>query len=506
MKKTPQKPDSSKDKKSTHPPKTFVNQLSKNVNAIKEQLEDCGDVKFVTKRIQTESQDRSSTFIYCDGLIDTQRMNQEIFHEIYKWVGAANFDPSSLPLSTIRISNDDISVIEYLFEGYLICLIDGMDHAFCFDIAKIPQRQPEETPSETAIRGSRDGFTESLTTNVALIRKRIKSGSLKCKIYQIGTRSKTKVALMYIEDVIQPEMLEEVTKSLSNIQIDTLTTSQQLQELMDRSSSIRLLPLFDYTSRPDFISSYLNHGRFCLIVDGNPTVPVAPTSLTSLLKSSEDIHSMVIVNSMQYILRLCGLLISLLLPAFWTAITYFHPNQIPISLLSTLMLSRKGIPFPIPIETILMLLVFEIFREAGLRLPIQVGQTLSVVGGLIVGDAAIRSGLTSPSTVVVIAMSFVASSTLINQSVVGMISLIRLFLLFLSAFLGIFGFVLALFVVVLYLSQLKSFGVPYLAPVSPFYPKDFIRTVFRPSWKKIDQRPSMLKTKDNTTSEEGTKE
>lgn len=481
-------------------PTSLASSLSINEKLLREQLQDCADVQFISKRFQTPEGDKKALFLYCTGLVDSKRVDQQIFPHMDAWILEGQIEPKQMPFSAVEICRDDITVLEQLFEGALIFLLDGNERAFIFDVSDIPQRTPEETQSETSVRGARDCFIENITTNIALIRKRIKSGSLKVKSYYIGRRTKTKIALLYLDDVIQPDLLKIVKEQIKKIDIDTLNSSQQLEEYLD-VKAFRLLPCFDYTGRPDLVVGLLTRGRFVIMVDGNPTVITGPTNLTEQLKSGEDVHNMYIVNSIQFLLRLAGLMIAVLLPGFWIAITHFHPDQIPFSLLATLVQSHRGIPFPIPIETILMLFIFEIFREAGFRLPSQVGQTLSVVGGLIVGDAAIRSGLTSPSTVVVIAMSFVASSTLINQTVVAMVSIFRLFILLSSSLLGIFGFVMSLFLVLLYLAQFKSFGIPYLAPISPFYPKDFIRTIFRPSWKKIQHRPEMLSPQDGKKQE-----
>lgn len=478
-------------------------QLSQTQEILKQQLEGCLDVSMIRKSFQQNDHTIDCLFVYCRGLADTKRMDLEIVSSIHSALRLLK--PSftmdefrnACPFPAMNKIQTIDEIIQTIFLGQLVCVIDGHTSAIAFDIMNPPERQPEESNAELSIRGPRDGFVENIAINIALIRKRLKTPSLKMRRFTIGERSQTMVYLLYIDDIIDMRIVEEVTDALNKVKIDVIESGAQLAaEIQNRPFT--LVPMFDYTGRPDNAVGRLARGRFCLLIDGIPIVMLAPTNLTSLIKSPEDMHFLFLYPSFEYSLRLLSLVIALFLPSFWIALGSYHPDQIPFSLLSTLILSRKGIPLSPPLEALIMLILFELFREAGLRLPSRVGQTLSVVGGLIVGDAAIRGGLSSPTMVVVIAIAFVSSSTLVNQALVGMVSLTRFVVAIITSLFGFFGLIISIFAVILFLAQLSSFGIPYLSPLSPFNWQDIRKAIFRPPFKRLSERPEMLQTQDST--------
>ncbi|MNI35188.1 Spore germination protein XA [compost metagenome] len=350
---------------------------------------------------------------------------------------------------------------------------------------------------EVSIKGPKDGFVEELPTNVALVRKRLRTNSLCYEQFKIGTRSKSRVALLYIEDIIQPEILGEARERLLNFQIDALFSGSQLEEILSDSSS-SLFPLIDYTGRPDYVADCLIHGRFAIIVDGSPIAVIAPANLTLLFKTPEDIYLPYYYVTFERILRWIALVISMLLPGFWVALSAFNIDQLPFPLLATVTIARIGLPLPTPLEAFMMMGLFELFREAGARLPKSIGQTVAVVGGIIIGDAAIRAGLASTTMLVVSSLTAVATFTFVNQTLSGSVSVIRLYVLLLSSTLGMYGFVLGTFTIVLYLSKLESFGVPYLSPLSPIKFKDILSALFMKPISKSNLRPEIMQTEDTT--------
>lgn len=233
-------------------------------------------------------------------------------------------------------------------------------------------------------------------------------------------------------------------------------------------------------------------------MEGAPTAVIGPANLTLLLKTPEDFYIPFYMGSFGLLFRFAGLIISLLLPGFWIALASFNIEQLPYPFVATISLSRIGLPMPAPLEGFLMIALFELFREAGERLPKAVGQTVAVVGGIVVGDAAIRAGLASTTFLVIAAITAVSSFTLVNQSLVGTVSIIRLFVMLCSSTLGMYGFILSIIAIVLYLSSLESFGIPYLSPLSPIRWKDITMALLRKPWYKKDRRPEILQTKDST--------
>ncbi|WP_279401732.1 spore germination protein [Piscibacillus salipiscarius] len=215
------------------------------------------------------------------------------------------------------------------------------------------------------------------------------------------------------------------------------------------------------------------------------------------MKTGEDYEYPWLFNSFERLLRIVGMIIGITLPGFWVALAAFHPDQIPLVFLSSASQARQGIPLPTPVEALILVLLFDLLKEAGLRLPFSVGQILGVVGGLIIGDAAIRAGITSPANVVMIATSTVATFTISNQSLSGIVSLIRIFILIISSFLGLFGFFVATFFVLIHIANLRSFNLPYLAPLAPFTPKDIVNSLFHMPEKLKKTRFKMLRVRDS---------
>lgn len=427
------------------------------------------------KVIESETNDKAKILLfYYPGMIDTLELNNNVLQNLHVMLEQKdNFDnlkPKFHPSLTFKelscnpIDKEDIS--RRMFSGEIFIFIQLTQQLFSFPLPDIPNRKPEESSFEISLRGPRDGFVEDLATNVALIRKRLRTASLSYEEFTIGKSSQTTVALMYIENIINPELVSLVRGRLNEIDIDMLISNQQLEELISKGK-FKLFPLTHYTSRPDFCIGSLNEGRFLVLMNGSPTVLIAPTTLLLQIKAAEDSSLPFIFVSFERFLRAFGLVASILLPGFWVALSAFNIDQMPFPLLATVSISRLGLPVSVALEMFLMLGLFELFRESGVRLPQAVGQTVAVVGGLIVGDAAIRAGLTSPTMLVIAAVTSVASYTLVNQSLTGVVSMIRLFILLLSSILGIYGLLIGFLIVTYWVSALESFGVPYMNELSP---------------------------------------
>ncbi|AOH54600.1 hypothetical protein ABE28_009585 [Peribacillus muralis] len=386
---------------------------------------------------------------------------------------------------------------ENVFSGMVLMLFEELGLLYMFALPNIPNRSPEETSTEISIRGPRDGFIEDISVNLALIRKRYKSASLVNQSFIIGKRSKTKINLLYVKDIADQNIIKQVTEKISSIETDILLGTTELEQFLS-GSRFKFVPLFDYTGRPDYAVASLNNGRFAILVDSAPTALIGPGNITFMLKAAEDRHTASYYTNFEYFFRIIGLIISVFLPGFYIAIISFQLDQLPFSFLATITVSRFGLPISPQQEAFLIMGLFELFREAGVTLPRAIGQSLAVVGGLIIGDAAIRGGITSPTMLVVAGTTAVATYTLINQSVGGIVSIARFFVLFLSSILGLFGFFLGVFSIVLYLSRLQIYGLPYLAPISPLSFKDILGGVFVKPYLFKKKRAAMLKTKDKS--------
>ncbi|MCX7568764.1 spore germination protein [Tumebacillus sp. DT12] len=440
--------------------------------------------------------------IFCTTLCDIERIDEIVLPRLYRAASAGGGRQlvKTIPqlLSAVPMEFNEEYLVEEVFGGTLILFHEQTGALFTLGMSKRPNRNVEETNTEVSVRGPRDGFIEDLNTNIALIRKRLRTPTLTYEQFVIGRRSKTQVALLYMTDITRDDVIAEVRDRIKQVDVDLLPSIESLGKTV-ATSSYRFFPAFIFTGRPDFAADALVNGRFLILMDGDPTCMIAPVELLYLLKTAEDNRLASVYVMAERMIRLVGLFFALFMPAFWTALVVYHQDQLPYRMLATVTMARQGVPFPAGFESFIMLFLFELFREAGARMPKAVGQTLSVVGGLIIGDAAIRAGLASPGQVVVIAMSFVATSTLVHHSLTGTASLLRMFFLLVSTLLGMYGVVLSFIGLILCWTNIEYFGVHYLASINySNFRQLFAATLFLP-YHELRKRAKFLRLKDETS-------
>lgn len=472
-----------------------------NPQRIRDLFSQSADVHIISHRMTAESSSEV-VLIYCEGLCDSSVISKFILTELedlYQSHGFAvlHSEQSYGSMQWIRLDANASSVelADHVFEGNLLLFFPEAGVLFKMVLDDRPKRTPFESAVESAVKGTRDGFIEDIVTNMALIRKRIRSPSLNYEIVVLGRRTRTKVGLLYFRDILNPEILHEVRRRLNKIDTDGLYSINQLEEML-ADNKYPLFPLLDFTGRPDKAVSSLLAGRFVILLDGNPFALIGPATFELVMKSPEDLHFNFQYVSYSRLIRIVAFLISATLPGFWVALTAFHQDQIPFQLLATISAGRLGLPLSPQLELFILVLLMEIFREAGLRIPLPIGQTITTIGGLIIGDSAIRAGLVSPSTVVVGALTAVSAVTLVNQTLSTALSLVRLFLFIMASALGMYGMLLGLVLLVFYMARLRSFGIPYLAPLSPPVFKDMLAAALRLPWRKMKDRPSKLQPTD----------
>ncbi|WP_449537377.1 spore germination protein [Ferdinandcohnia sp. Marseille-Q9671] len=483
--------------------KVQTNQVKVIINKLKIWFEGSSDVVVKKKTYQ----DHTLEFMYCPQLVDMNNMNEVIFPAIFHVWETNGFITNDLlnnVLETSRLkdlNNAKQEIEEKIFSGELLVFHHNSNDLFFIPVSKIPKRSPEESNLESSIRGPRDGLVENISDNMALIRQRLKTSSLKSIEFSLGERSRTKIVLLYIDDIINPSVLEEVKNRIESIKVDILISSYEIEErLYDKTFS--LFPLLDHSGRPDFAVKSLTQGRFVILVDGNPSCLIGPTSFNQTLFSPEDMHDSFFYISFVRLFRFIALLTTIFLPGFYISLITFQLDQIPYSLVATISASRLGLPLSAPMETFLMLALFELFKEAGVRLPKPVGQTVAVLGGLFIGDAAIRAGLTSPSCLVVISITVISGYILINQTISNNIVILRFFVLFISSALGLYGFFLAFLSITTALVSLESFGFPYLSNLSQPNLGNLIKSFIRVPFQFMKKRNQAYQPTDRDTQKE----
>ncbi|MEC1770213.1 spore germination protein [Schinkia azotoformans] len=468
-----------------------------NEQKLKETFEQCSDVVFST--LQFNQHD--VTLIYCLGLIDNEIFYKTILLRLEEYFKSSdelnNNLANKLQLPSLRSVESLEKAENEIFSGKLLMYFKAINMLYSVNISNKPQRKPEETSLEISFKGPRDNFIEDIIVNHALIRKRLPTTSFISEQFKIGKRTKTKVFLLYMKDIANQNILKQIRSKMNDIDIDGLYSGAQLGELLNENP-YAIFPRYSYTGRPDFAVQALLSGRFVILIDGVAYAILTPVTLFFLLKTAEDSETNYFYNAFERIIRVIALSAAILLPGFWVALTTFHQNQIPFTLLATIIEARKGVPLPTAMEAFLMLSLFEVFREAGMRLPLSIGQTFSVIGGLIIGDAAIRAGLTSPAMLVIIAGSTIATFTLVNQALIGIASLMRFLTVIIASLFGFLGLFASIYLFGIIIARIQSFDVPYLQVASRLSLKNAIKAFLKMPTQINTKRPSAVKPNDET--------
>nr|WP_214626769.1 spore germination protein [Paenibacillus agaridevorans] len=383
------------------------------------------------------------------------------------------------------------SLFHALLSGNTIVLLDGLDHAIAAGTKGWKDRGVTETNTESVIRGPREAFSETLRTNTALIRRRIKSPRLRLETRRIGRETQTDVSIMYMQGIANDKIVEEVRKRLDNIDIDGILESGYIEELI-QDETYTPFPTVYNTERPDVIAAELLEGKVAILVDGTPFVLIVPAVFVSFLHAAEDYYHRADISTLIRLLRYVGIFIALYFPSLYVAITTFHQEMLPTQLLISLAAQREGIPFPAFIEAFMMEVAFEILKEAGLRMPRTIGPAVSIVGTLVIGQAAVEAGIVSAAMVIVVSTTAISSFVFPAYSMANAIRMLRFPLMGLAASFGLFGIILGTFAIVLHLTSLRTFGVPYLTPFAPMKLEDQKDAIFRlPHWM-MTKRPGLM--------------
>ena len=411
------------------------------------------------------------------------------------------YDALLLVTDVDRIA-DAHEVVLAVAEGLCVVLIDSACTALACAVQGWAQRSPEEPSTEATVRGSKEGFVESLRVNTSILRRRIADPRLHIEERRLGRVTRTLVAMAYVQGIARPSIIEEVRSRLDRVDVDSIQESGQLEELI-RDAPLSPFPTIARTERPDRIVGALLDGRIAIIVDGTPFVLTAPTTFMMYLTTPEDYFELFYSGTLIRLTRLLALGVSLLLPSVYIAVTTFHQEMLPTPLMLSIAAQREGIPFPAFVEALIMEIMFELVREAGLRLPRVIGPAISIVGVLVLGDAAIRAGLVSPIMVIVVSATGIASLGTPAFSLAISIRLLRFVFLALGASLGFFGIAVGVLALYAHLTALESFGVPYMSPIAPVIDSDLKDTVVRAPWWKMKQRPRSLAWYNYTRVDEG---
>lgn len=478
--------------------------LKKNETVLTEVFKDANDIIFRNMKVGQHKKLNIMLF-YVDGMTTKDSISEYAVQTLMESIDIENFEKRSGKELQNEIISTNLAItelgtlqtlqecIDKALSGETILFIDTCSKAIWLSSRGWPTRGIQEPAAETLIRGARDGFIETMKINITLIRRRIRDPRLKVKFMQVGTRSKTDIALLYIEDVVNKTVLEEVEKRIKNIDIEAILESSYIEELIE-DDTYSPFPQIENTERPDAAASALLEGRVVITVDNTPTALLAPATFVSFMQSSEDYYERWMLACLIRMIRYIALPIVMLLPAIYVAVAQFHPNMLPTQLALYVAASRANVPFPPYFEALLMELVMELVREASLRITTPVGSTIGLVSGLVIGSASVEAGLITPIAVIIVALTGLASFAIPSYNFSTSLRMIRFGFIIVASFFGLFGISIGLCILIVHLCTLKSFGVPYLTPMTHFVERrtDLKDTIIRPKIHNLVRKPKYL--------------
>lgn len=481
----------------TSPLDQVAGSLKENLNAVRKSLGNSDDI--IIRQFQINNH-VDAAIIYVDGLADRISIQDFILKVMMYNLELKETKPNKHYLSELKkhaISIGEVhdetnfkKALNNILSGETAIFIDGFSTAIIASTRGWEHRDVTEPTTQNVIRGPKEAFTENIRTNTSLLRRKIKDPDLRIETQVIGKHTHTEVSVISLDSITNPKVLEEVHKRLDQIDIDGILESAYVEELIEDKTSSPFPTVFN-SERPDVVAAALLEGRVAIIIDGTPFVLIVPALFIHFFQSPEDYYERSFFGIIR-ILRFFAFFAALLIPSLYIALTTFHQEMIPTQLLIDLAAQRDGIPFPALVEALIMEITFEILREAGIRMPRAVGQAISIVGALVLGQAAVQAGLVSPTMVIVVSITAISNFVFPSYDMAISVRILRFGFMFLAATFGLFGIAVGLFTLLLHLCSLRSFGIPYMAPMAPLNLSDQKDAVFRFPRKMLFTRPRLI--------------
>jgi len=483
---------------------TMFKNVEQNINTLKDIMNNSFDIK--SREFKIAGTELKGAVLFISELVKEETVLEHIIKPLmFESSTSANGKISRITLESIRdsmftggslkeVKTFDEILLSVMSGDTFLC-IQGYDTGFIVDSREHKGRSIGEPNTEPSVKGAQEAFVETLNKNIGLIRRRIRDPNLELRLHRLGRRSKTDIVIASINGITDKDIKNEVERRILSIDIDGNIEPSHIGQLISDSPN-SIFPLYQMTERPDKLVSCLLEGRIAVLMDGTPMALIVPATLPMLLQSADDYAENWIVASVIRISRYISLIISTLFPAIYIAITSFNPGLLPTNLALSIAGTRAGVPFPAIIEALLMEVILEVLQEAGIRLPRVVGQTVSIVGGLVIGQAAVQAGVVSPIMVIIIAITAVSSYTIPSYSLGLATRILRVPFMFAAVTFGSYGVSMGLIALLVYLSSLKSFGIRYLSSLTPYSKVDWKDTVIRYSWHAMNRRPEFTSPED----------
>jgi len=456
-------------------------------NAYQKKLNDSEDFKMREILFKT----KKGQLIFLNEIVDGRAISQNIIFAINAFKNKKDLDMNTILAEVVSVDKAEIitadaDILDRLLRGNAVLFIDDTKEALAFNVAKFESRGITEPPSSSVVKGPREGFTESIRTNIALIRKRLLTPTLKIEALTVGRRTKTAVRLLYLTDVADKRIIKKIKDKIEAIDIDGIIDSYYIAQFLEERP-YSCFKQVGNSEKPDIICAKILEGRVAIAVDGSPIVLTLPFMLSEDLQSSNDYYGEYNRASMLRFMRAFGAILSIFAPGLYIAVELYHYKLLPLNFLITIVNSTQNLPLSPLLEIVLVLILFEILFEATIRMPKHLGSAISIVGGIILGDTAVKAGLVSPPAVMIVAVSAITIYTIPDQS--AQISLLRIIFTIIGGILGFEGLLLGGIVLITYLSNFDTYFTPYLAPLAPYIKsdgKDFLMVKNR---RAMDTRP-----------------
>ena len=435
--------------------------ISKNKKRVMDLFNNTSDL--IIHELKTHSNIKTM-ICYIEGFIDRDLLNRDILKPIMFDLDKPKNIDRILYISQIKKIESVEDIIDYMNYGNVCLFFEGSNIIYAIEINNWEKRNVEEPSSESVVRGPKEGFIEDILTNKSMLRRKLRNNNLVFEDYMLGKQTKTKISLAYIKGIVNEKILAEVKKRLDRIDIDSILESGYIEELIE-DAPISLFSTIYNSEKPDIVAGKILEGKVAIFADGTPHVLIVPRILVEGIMASEDYYLSPFYASFLRLLRFASLIIAIYLPGIFIALQLYHQEMIPTVLLISMVGARAGVPFPVALEILLMTVAFELTKESGLRLPKSIGQTVSIVGALILGQAVVEAEIVSGITIIVVSVAAIAE--FIIPELVQSVVIYRFVIIFLGAFAGIYGIVCGFMVITTQVVSMDSFGVPFSWPLAP---------------------------------------
>lgn len=487
-------------------PFKLTTKVSANLQQLKAIVGDSSDI--IYRQFKLGMDNRSCAIVHIDGLVDQQLLQQSILHPLLQAKqskSGLNFFKTesikdylmhhAIEVSDAEALKDSNKIVRKLLSGAVLLFVDGLDEILVLSVKKWISRTVDEPITEALVRGPRLSFIENIRDNTALLRRMTTDPNLTFQDFEVGERSKRQLTIAYVKDIANDELLGNVKNRINTLDIDHAAESGYIEQLIE-DDYLSIFPQVQSTERPDRVMGAILEGRVAILLDGSSYALIVPATFSMMVQSPEDYYERWIPMSLIRLLRYAAAFLSIFLPSFYIAFVSFHQGLIPTDLALAIAGTRVGVPFPTIIEALLMEVSIELLREAGLRLPRPVGQTVGLVGALIIGEAAVQAGLVSPIMVIVVAATAIASFVSPHYGAGIALRMLRFLAMFSAAFLGLYGISLFFVSLCVHAVKLRSFGVPYVTPGTLYSLSDWKDFFFRLPLFTMRNRPTEYFPKD----------